>query len=89
LHAPNNPPRAKALRNAPDVASFALVRRVLTGAADEGFGSRDVSIVEPRIPCPRCGAHVLVEGRAVDHLLLLCPVCGLTWDEPRRPRPNE
>jgi predicted RNA-binding Zn-ribbon protein involved in translation (DUF1610 family) len=41
-------------------------------------------MVEPRLPCPRCGAHVLIEARAADHLSLVCPVCGLKWDEPKR-----
>jgi hypothetical protein len=35
------------------------------------------SIAEPRVACPRCGAHVMVESRLVDRVRLVCPVCGL------------
>jgi len=35
------------------------------------------SLAEPRVACPRCGAHVIVEARLVDRVLLVCPVCGL------------
>lgn len=61
---------------------------MLASAADGGFGSRDVSMAEPRVPCPRCGAHVIVEARAADRVFMLCPVCGLRWDEVKRP-PDE
>jgi hypothetical protein len=57
---------------------------VLTSVAEEGFGSREVSMVEPRVPCPLCGAHVLVEARFADRVSLVCPVCGLRWDELKR-----
>jgi endogenous inhibitor of DNA gyrase (YacG/DUF329 family) len=57
---------------------------MVAGAANGGRGSRDVSFVEPRVPCPRCGAHVAVETRANDRVSMLCPVCGLRWDEPRK-----
>jgi DNA-directed RNA polymerase subunit RPC12/RpoP len=61
-------------------------RPVPANPAIGGFASGDVSIVEPRVPCPRCGAHVLIEARALDHVSLVCPVCGLKWDEPRTTR---
>jgi DNA-directed RNA polymerase subunit RPC12/RpoP len=35
------------------------------------------SLAEPRVACPRCGAHVIVEARLADLLKLICPVCGL------------
>jgi DNA-directed RNA polymerase subunit RPC12/RpoP len=66
------------------VADLADRGVVLTAGADEAFSTRGVSMVEPRLPCPRCGAHVLIEARAADHLSLVCPVCGLKWDEPKR-----
>jgi hypothetical protein len=43
--------------------------------------SRQVSLAEPRIPCPRCGAHVIVSLRVVDRLFMSCPVCELRWAE--------
>jgi endogenous inhibitor of DNA gyrase (YacG/DUF329 family) len=52
--------------------------------ANGARGSHDVSFVEPRVPCPRCGAHVAVETRATDRVSMLCPVCGLRWDESRK-----
>jgi transcription elongation factor Elf1 len=59
---------------------------MLASAADGGRGTRDVSMVEPRVACPRCGAHVMVEARAVERVYMICPVCGLRWDEPKKPR---
>ena len=79
-----NCPQATGCTNASGAADLAGGGVVLTAGADEAFGTRGVSMVEPRVPCPRCGAHVLIEARAVDHVSLVCPVCGLKWDAPKR-----
>ncbi len=43
--------------------------------------SRLVTPVEPRVPCPCCGAHVIASLRVNDRIFLACPVCELRWAE--------
>src|SRR5262249_31393234 len=54
-----------------------------TAAHDAAPRSPAPDLAEPRAPCPRAGAHVIVEGRIVDRILMACPVCGLRWSTER------
>jgi hypothetical protein len=49
---------------------------------DDDFASpsRSLSLAEPRIACPRCGAHVLAL-RLAERIFMDCPVCELRWSE--------
>jgi hypothetical protein len=54
----------------------------VTGAPDHfADPSHLVTPPEPRIPCPCCGAHVLVARRVSDRAFMVCPVCDLRWIE--------
>jgi hypothetical protein len=53
------------------------------GSGDDGdfaAPSRSLSLAEPRIACPRCGAHVLAL-RLAERIFMECPVCELRWSE--------
>jgi len=54
----------------------------VTGASDNfADPSHLVTPPEPRVACPRCGAHVLVTLRVTDRIFMSCPVCELRWIE--------
>jgi hypothetical protein len=57
--------------------------RMTPGSGDDGdFAgpSPSLSLAEPRIACPRCGAHVLAL-RVAERIFMECPVCELRWSE--------
>src|SRR5690349_19330507 len=69
----------------PSVAAFARRTTVNAGSSDRLPDHSSPEIAEPRLSCPRCGAHMIAEGRLLDRLLVGCPVCGLRWATEKHP----